>query len=220
MRENLTGQRFGKLVAIRPGERTKSGRTTWVCLCDCGKEKQIPAMMLKNGDTKSCGCAHYTRAPREDLTGHRFGRLTAEEYLPGSRYRCRCDCGKEMIVRTDRLNAGTTRSCGCFRRDVMTEKATKHGGATEPLYSVLNMMHQRCENPKSKDFSWYGAKGVTVCPEWSLANYAAFREWALSSGYQPGLTIDRIDPTGPYSPSNCRWISIQDQQLNKRRSKR
>jgi hypothetical protein len=132
-------------------------------------------------------------------------------------YRCRCDCGKETTVLTHSLKKGLTRSCGCLRRETATKKATRHRGSTEPLYAVLNVMHQRCENPKSRDFKWYGAKGVTVCKEWALTNYPAFKEWALNNGYRPGLTIDRIDPTGDYSPSNCRWITIQEQQRNKRK---
>jgi hypothetical protein len=139
------------------------------------------------------------------------------EYVPGSFYRCWCDCGNVVTVKTHSLKAGTTRSCGCLRREVAAEKARKHGGARDPLYYVLNVMHQRCENPNSHDFKWYGAKGVAVCEEWSLDNFPAFKEWALRSGYRPGLTIDRIDPAGNYCPNNCRWITIQEQQKNRRR---
>lgn len=155
----------------------------------------------------------------EYLTGKKFGRPTVLEYVQGSRYLCRCDCGNQTTVYTYCLKKGLTKSCGCIRKEVATAKATKHNGAADPLYHVLNAMHQRCENPKSRDFGWYGAQGVTVCAEWSLSNYSAFREWALANGYRPGLTIDRKDPTGPYSPENCSWITIQAQQRNKRKSK-
>ena len=74
-------------------------------------------------------------------------------------------------------------------------------------------MRQRCNNPNQHDYRWYGAKGVTICPEWD--DYMAFREWALSHGYDGKLTIDRIDFNKGYSPDNCRFITIQEQQQNK-----
>lgn len=154
-----------------------------------------------------------------ELKGQKFGRLTALQHLPGSWYICQCDCGNRVKVKTYSLKSGATRSCGCLRREVAAQKATKHNGASDPLYHVLNAMHQRCENPNDKDFQWYGALGVTVCEEWALTNYPAFREWAQANGYRPGLTIDRKDPAGGYSPGNCCWVTIQEQQRNKRKSK-
>ena len=154
------------------------------------------------------------------LIGQKFCRLTVVEYVLGSKYRCVCDCGNEVTTYTYSLKHRLTRSCGCLRKEVVTKKATKHNGSTEPLYHVLNSMHQRCENPKNRNYVWYGARGVTVCDEWSLSNYALFREWAESTGYKPGLTIDRIDPEGVYTPNNCRWITIQEQQRNRRKNKR
>ncbi len=163
--------------------------------------------------------ANYNCVPVNDLAGKRFGRLSVLDYAGTSTWRCRCDCGAIIAVKTYSLNSDRTRSCGCLRRESSAQRATKHNGATDPLYHVLNVMHQRCENPNNKDFKWYGAMGVKVCAEWTLTNYPAFRNWALANGYRPGLTIDRENPDGDYSPDNCRWITIQEQQRNRRNSK-
>ena len=90
----------------------------------------------------------------------------------------------------------------------------KHGLCGTPLYNVWLTMKQRCYNPRDKHYKWYGSKGVKVCSEW-LNNAEAFVEWALNNGYKPGLTLDRIDSNGDYTPSNCRFITIQAQQRNK-----
>lgn len=73
------------------------------------------------------------------------------------------------------------------------------------LYAVWETMRQRCENKRNKDYFFYGAKGVAVCPEWK--SFSSFRDWAMKAGYKPGLTIDRVDHRKGYSPGNCRWIS-------------
>lgn len=90
----------------------------------------------------------------------------------------------------------------------------KHGGSGTPLYNVWKSMRQRCNNSKSHAYRWYGMDGVKICEEWD--NFANFREWALKNGYKSGLTIDRVNSHGPYSPENCRWVTIQEQQKNKR----
>lgn len=67
-------------------------------------------------------------------------------------------------------------------------------------------MIQRCYNEKNCNYRYYGARGVTVCDAWRN-DRRQFYQWALTSGWAPGLSIDRLDPTQPYSPVNCEWVT-------------
>jgi hypothetical protein len=91
----------------------------------------------------------------------------------------------------------------------------------ERLFWVWHGMRQRCENPNAVNYKNYGANGIKVCEEWK--SYENFRIWAIEYGYNPEAkrgecTLDRIDLKKGYSPENCRWITIQKQQLNRTNS--
>jgi hypothetical protein len=73
-------------------------------------------------------------------------------------------------------------------------------------------MRQRCANPRNKDYSSYGGRGITVCGRWGV-----FENFLADMGEKPaGLSIDRIDNDGNYEPGNCRWASIEQQSQNRR----
>ena len=90
----------------------------------------------------------------------------------------------------------------------------QHGMSYEKIYNVWRQMRQRCSNPNNKYYYIYGGKGVRVCNEWEN-DYMRFYEWAMSNGYENGLTIDRKETNGNYEPDNCRWIGIKENSNNK-----
>lgn len=90
---------------------------------------------------------------------------------------------------------------------------TVHGMCNTRLYHIWNAMKQRCENPKAINYKYYGAKGVSVCQEWRN-NFRSFYSWAMAHGYENDLTLDRVDGSGNYEPSNCRWATAKEQQNN------
>lgn len=168
-----------------------------------------------------------------DLTGQKFNRLTvieqADYILRGDGRKrvawfCKCDCGNACIVSADLLKNGRTASCGCLKAERNREHFSTHNASKDRLYQVWTDIKKRCCNSNYRQFADYGGRGIKVCEEW-VHNYPAFRDWAMANGYNPNAsfgecTIDRIDVNGNYEPSNCRWVTIQEQNRNKRRSVR
>lgn len=144
-----------------------------------------------------------------DISGKVFGRLTAVEYAftrnKRKYWKCECECGAEVLVQYYHLLNGHTKSCGCLKN--------KYSISNKRIFSIWSNMVDRCKSPGRKDSHCYFFKGIRVCDEW--LKYEAFESWALSNGYAGNLTIDRKDSDGNYEPSNCRWITIQEQQKNK-----
>lgn len=157
-----------------------------------------------------------------DLTGQRFGKLIVLErvwHKGATHWRCQCDCGNEAVVVNAHLVNGYTKSCGCLRKEFCkSDKINRtyiDGRINDRLYHIYYTMLDRCNNPNSTNYKNYGERGIIVCKEWK-ESYESFRDWSYKNGYKRDLTIDRIDVNGNYEPSNCRWVTMKEQQYNKR----
>ena len=155
-----------------------------------------------------------------DLTGKRFGRLTVTGFSKlenrKSYWVCLCDCGNTTIVRSDSLKAKdgkNTVSCGCQQKENFTFFVD--GRSKEKLYHVYYSILTRCNKENCSSYEYYGGRGIKC----DFSSYEEFRSWALSNGYKEGLTIDRIDVNGNYSASNCRWVTMKEQNSNRRKYK-
>ena len=229
---DLAGMQFGRLIALEPAGRNDKGYPLYLCKCQCEKGTLIKVRIdgLTSGNSRSCGCiakekfSVVGRNRLVDLTGKKFGRLTVIRRANCNNkhacWECRCSCGNPntVVVSSDFLKSGHTKSCGCIHRECARQVGlsnTKWNPLEKRILNHFDSMYKRCYNKNAPEYRNYGARGIYICNEW-MEDRCRFVDWALKNGFKPGLTIDRINNDGPYAPWNCRWVDDYVQNNNKR----
>lgn len=150
---------------------------------------------------------------RSDITGQKFGKLTAVKFVGKSRWECLCDCGNTSIVLTANLKRHNTKSCGCIKIQESNRRATTHGLSNTKAYKSWCSIKKRCTNPNDPAFKFYGGNGILLFKDW-IDDPKAFCEY-IGQPLSDEYSVDRIDNSKGYEPGNIRWASSIEQANNK-----
>lgn len=165
----------------------------------------------------------------KDIKGQKFGKLSVIEYkgIKDNRatWLCKCDCGNIITTFSKELLSQKKKSCGCIHKEQLIQRNKTHNLSKSKLYKRWIIIKNRCYNKNSKDYKYYGGRGIKVCDEWKN-DFISFYNWAIQNGYYEHLekygnvdtTIDRINVNGDYEPSNCKWSTQKEQANNKRKN--
>lgn len=155
---------------------------------------------------------HYPM-PYYNLTGMRFGKWLVLEHtgrVGRSTWRCKCDCGriKDKVLYAA-LVSGRSTSCSCSRR--------KEPNPANKLRAIWSGIKTRCYNKNHPGYKNYGARGITMCDEWSNS----FKTFCADMYPRPSMnhTVERRNNDGPYCKDNCYWATRKQQGANKRNNK-
>lgn len=223
-RKNKREERLGQVRTNRIGE-------TGICI----KYDNCLSIdvRLDNGEIINCKWKHFDSGLfnmqgshlHTNLIGHHHDKLTIIGYNKTALVNktkdiwiCKCECGNTVTLSTSTFYQN--KSCGCEMNKGLSGNKNpmyKHGGTHTKLFSIWTGMKKRCYQSSSNGYENYGGRGITICDEWRN-DFLTFKNWADNNGYKEGLSIDRIDVNGNYEPSNCKWVSLEEQVNNKRNS--
>lgn len=219
---DLTGQRFGKLTAIRFKGR-EGNKTMWECVCDCGGSCTIVANYLRTGSTKSCGCLQKSGVNKLNITGEVYGQLTAisntgKQNANGCYiWNFKCSCGNllEREIGNLRSRRHHARCDDCNSKATSERVSTHRTPKNDKVYKSWCKIKERCFNQNDKSYKDYGGKGVTMYSDW-VDDFVAYRDH-IGNPPDDGFrySIDRLDNNVGYFPNNLRWATYHQQARNK-----
>ena len=160
--KNLTDQRFGKLIALRPTEmRDKASGIIWECKCDCGNIVYVSQNSLTRNQKRSCGCLQKVR--QNDLVGNTYGRLTVigkseQQKNQKTLWECKCECGNTILVRGGSLISGATKSCGCGAAEIGKKYYKNNLSSSYIMGTKIDFL--RADETKLGKSNTSGIKGV------------------------------------------------------------
>lgn len=155
----------------------------------------------------------------KDITGQRYGRLTAAEQLGKNgrgtyQWRCQCDCGSEKTVSLELLTCGDTKSCGCLQIDRASTLNKTHGLKGTSEHNSWQRMRQRMLNPSCKDYPNYGGAGLIMEASWdNFETFLAYMGLKPKDGKR--YSIERLDLDVGYVKGNVVWAVDTQQARNK-----
>lgn len=202
------GTKYGNWTILKEPQRINK-KLIYECKCDCGNISNVRDEVLKKSQSRFCIRCNNQKEKIE--VGYKIGKWTVIQEIKTEEkrkvYIVQCECGKIKTQKGIRLRFGDSlgcRKCGSTKHDLVHSKT----------YSTWESMIQRCNNPKNTNYKHYGARGIKVCESWHI-----FENFISDMGERPeNKELDRINNDGNYEKSNCRWITHQENLLNRKRS--
>lgn len=213
----MEGKKFGKWTVLNLIKIDKPGKY-YECLCECGNIRIKAGTELRAKRGMQCADCQYAKLydPEREI-GKKYHKWTIKKYIDIhkklQRYETECECGKKGIHIAADLRSGKSRQCILCHNRQNAKSNIKHGRHNTLLYKVWTSMLERCNNPKSTPYKYYGGRGIKVCDRWSK-----FENFLEDMGERPeGKTLDRINNDGNYEKSNCRWVTHKENCNNRRK---